>query len=208
MRVVELPTRRLRQLERRVASLDQSFLPKISPTGSYSARQYDRVRAYVVLVHAEMEAFVEELVSQALVAARSRWATTARTGKCVAALMMYNARDISAPAALGTQKTAHTFDAVIKKVIADHERTVLQNHGIRESNLLKILLPIGVLENELDPVWLANVNSFGQSRGIVAHTSARAVQTLPDPADARGQVRAVMSGLVDLEQTVKGLFRA
>jgi hypothetical protein len=191
-----------------VASLDRNFLPEISPTGSYSARQYDRVRAYVVLVHAEMESFVEELVTQALVAARARWVTTGRTGKCVAALMMYNAREISVPAELGKQKAIQTFGAVVSKVISDHEKAVLHNHGIREFNLLKMLLPIGVLEHELDLVWLGDVNSFGQNRGIVAHTSARAVQTLPDPADARGQVAAVLSGLVDLEQTVRNLFRA
>jgi RiboL-PSP-HEPN len=204
-----LPTRKYARLARRIADLDRRFLPRLSPTGSYSAREYDRVRAYVVLVHAEIEAFVEELASDVLASSHKRWTTTKRSGRCIAALMMYNDRRVLLPTALSKQKRDQTFDEMIRSAITAHGRMIAkENHGIKEANLLRVLLPIGVFESDFDPIWLGTISSFGSSRGVVAHTSASQVQTPPDPATTRAQVNDILVGLMDLEATVRVLLRA
>src|SRR5271170_1595608 len=56
-----MATRRYRELERRLKKLRSRFLPKaFSPTGDYTDRELDHARGYRLLVHAEIEAYLEE----------------------------------------------------------------------------------------------------------------------------------------------------
>lgn len=43
------------------------------------------------------------------------------------------------------------------------------NNGVRRSNLLALLLPLGFEEQDFDEVWLGDMNSFGGQRGDIAH---------------------------------------
>jgi len=69
------------------------------------------------------------------------------------------------------------------------------------------LLPIGVALDDLDPLWLADMETFGTLRGSVAHTSARAVSTPPDPNQARLLVGRVISGLESVDASLVALAR-
>jgi hypothetical protein len=51
------------------------------------------------------------------------------------------------------------------------------------------------------------MNSFGVQRGVVAHTSAKRVQTPPDPQVARTTVANVMSGLATLDPLLVAMRR-
>src|SRR5436190_316520 len=52
---------RFRELEQRIKKLRGRFLPKnFSPTGDYTDRQLDHARGYRLLVHAEIEAYLED----------------------------------------------------------------------------------------------------------------------------------------------------
>lgn len=55
----QLATCSFRNLERRIVQLEDRFTPTLSPTGFYKEKQYDYVRAYIVLTHAEMEEYLE-----------------------------------------------------------------------------------------------------------------------------------------------------
>ncbi|MGX1615682.1 HEPN domain-containing protein [Micromonospora chalcea] len=203
-----MPTRRLKTLQRRVRQLESRFLPTANPTGFYSQRQYDGVRAYVVLTHAEIESYVEDVTQDILLAAKTRWLNSQRTGRCIAALMLYGARSVQPPKAIVRQTANDTFEAHVIRLLREHERYVSQdNHGIKEKNLLSVLLPVGVLEADLDPVWLATMNSFGGQRGAVAHNSVIKVQTPPDPQQMRQTVADILLGLETLEPVLLKLKR-
>jgi len=80
------------------------------------------------------------------------------------------------------------------------------NHGIRERNLMKLLLPLGVSEFDIDIVWLATVDSFGQNRGSTAHSSIsnRALQP-PDPKSESDVVGQILDGICKLDSKVVAL---
>ncbi len=166
------------------------------------------VRAFVVLAHAEIEHFLEDLASDVLDIVKARWDTNHTAGRCLSALLMYNDKRVSLPEKLTKQDPRDTFEEVVKHAIKHHRDYVKShNHGLKEANVLHLYLPIGVLENDLDPVWLANMNTFGAKRGMVAHTSARRVKSPIDPQNARSMVATVMSGVELVEPTILHLRR-
>lgn len=205
----ELPTRRLRALQKRITNLDDTFLPALNPTGIYTDRQYDRVRAFVVLTHAEIEAYIEGAASEILTAAEDTWRNKGRICRCIAALMMYGDRSISAPRNLSRQATRDSFEQYLFYLVKRHRKLLSRdNHGIREKNVLGIFLPLGVLEHQFDAVWLANMDSFGIQRGVVAHSSATTVQSPPDPKLMRAAVADIIQGLETLEPHLRTLGRS
>ncbi|MFI1503847.1 HEPN domain-containing protein [Streptomyces sp. NPDC020597] len=209
-RRVGLPTRRYKQLKSRVERLEQLFLPLPSPVGSYTPDEYDQVRAYIVLCHAEMEAYLEAMCLDVLRKAEDRWRSSASAGPCIAALLLYNDKKVSPPKSLAKQPPAEAIDVIITKAIKKHrDFTQEENHGIKEANLLRLLLPIGFQESDFDALstWLATVNTFGVARGRVAHQSANRVRNPPDPSLARNQVSDVLDGLVQLEPIFAKLGR-
>lgn len=166
------------------------------------------VRGFVLLVHAEVETYVEDMVGTVLDAAKRRWTSTQAVGRCVTALMMYNDKRLVPPISLAKQNANETLDAAIKNVIKKHADYVAKdNHGIKQKNLLRMLLPIGVTNGELDPVWLGDMDTFGSLRGVVAHNSARRVQTPPDPGISLKTVNDVLAGLQQLEPLLVSLRR-
>jgi hypothetical protein len=98
------------------------------------------------------------------------------------------------PSELGTKTTPLS---IAGKVYGQYKRTVVTNHGIRISNILRILLPIGVRETEIDAVWLSTTDGFGAKRGATAH-SASITYTI-DPQDDFQTVGQIMNGVRDLD---------
>src|SRR5215218_3850246 len=86
-----MASRDYRTLEWRLRKLDKHLLPRSKV--SYTPREYDGTRAYLVLCHAEIEHFLEE---RALLVARrslAAWMLDARPRKPLMALLtMYDGR--------------------------------------------------------------------------------------------------------------------
>jgi hypothetical protein len=49
------------------------------------------------------------------------------------------------------------------------------NHGIKEADVLKLFLPLGIQHTKLDPMLVADLSSYGSARGEVAHKSNYAI---------------------------------
>lgn len=195
-----MPTQRFNQLKRRIDKLDRLFLPVRSPVGSYTADEYDQVRAFIVLSHAEVEEYIEGMCLDILQKAEARWLKSDTAGACVAALMLYNDKQSKPPKSLALQAPKDTVDEIVKSAFKKHRDFAgRDNHGVKEANLLRLLLPIGFKESDFDTVWLGVMNSFGANRGMVAHRSASRVRQPPDPVISRQQVQDVLSGLLLLE---------
>ncbi|MER6292391.1 HEPN domain-containing protein [Streptomyces althioticus] len=203
-----MPTLRFKQLTKRVDRLAHLFLPRLSSVGRYTQEEYDYVRAFIVLAHAEVESYVESMCLDVLRKVEDRWDSSSIAGPCIAGLMLYSDKQVSPPKALSKQSQNETIDSIVKNSIDKHRRfTQRDNHGVKEANLLRLLLPIGFQEADFDPVWLGTMNSFGVSRGLVAHQSANRVQNPPDPVIARQQVNDVLAGLATLEPVFARLRR-
>lgn len=185
-----------RQLNTRVSSLRTNFLPiRFSPTGTYSPRQLDGTRAYVVLCHAEIEYYFEERARDIAAAAFTSWDQLNLSSFALTHLVCnFSGNNDGLPKKLGTNKTAKSL---VQNAVTQFHRNISSNHGIRTRHILGLLLPIGVQESELDVGWLNTVDGFGTSRGTVAHTAA--VVNAPDPQTAHSTVGQILTGIKPLD---------
>lgn len=93
--------------------------------------------------------------------------------------------------------------------MAGFKRVIDQNHGVKEANILALLLPIGIDIDDLDCNWLAKMNTFGENRGDVAHKSATSYRTIqpPDPVSELDTVRQITQELLKVDELINQLMK-
>jgi hypothetical protein len=203
-----MATAKFRRLERRVQALRRHLLPEqFSPTGAYSARIVDRTRAFQLLAHAEVEAFVEDAV---LCAVNECWASWNKDQKVrrplIGLLSWFHDPAPGVPSALpiGQPFLHQRIDAARKKF----SRLVHENQGIKPQHLINLLMPTGIREADIDQAWLDGMREFGDKRGETAHRAAVAVVSHPDPKEEYERVLTVLRGLEKLDTTLRKLTKA
>lgn len=87
-------------------------------------------------------------------------------------------------------------------------KVIEKNHGLKEANLLTLSLPIGIDSDDLDTAMLPTMNTFGEQRGLVAHSSARSYRTnqLPDPANELSKIQQITNDPRNLDQLISALI--
>lgn len=170
-------SRRLSQLESRISYLERNLLPPPSTTGSYSKIQLDLIRSYVLLVHAEIEAYFEDIAREKVKKSLSNWTTSRKKSSCLKAILAYSGNELSYE---GIKKTdSNNIAFRLNKAVNHYISLILKNHGIKENNLISLLIPLGIEIADIDPVWLSTMDAFGNLRGSIAHNST-SVHTLID----------------------------
>ena len=93
---------------------------------------------------------------------------------------------------------------LVSSASASYVQTVRDNHGVRRRNLETLLYPLGIVEPRLDSTWLAQMDSFGATRGNYAHKSIKALNP-PDPQSELADVNYLLQGLLKLDRVVCAL---
>lgn len=193
-----------RALERRVATLRRTllgFLPQ-PPTVkvNLSDDEIDRTLAFILLVHAEIEEFVEAAVRAKLASAKTVHSAANTVTTAMRRAIAYWAIDKKKSWAEITLPSPDAVNSAYESFMGK----VDSNHGIKRRNLAQLLYPIGVMEPSLDPDWLAKMDSFGEGRGNFAHRGIKAFQA-PDPNDVLKTVEALLAGLLRLDRILSNI---
>jgi hypothetical protein len=206
-------------LKKRIAELRNHFIPfNCSKLFLFTDLQEDQARAYRLLIHAEIENYLETCVANIVNKHLSNWKKSKSFSKTLFCLIVkYNksifliknasykaTKDIITSSVL-IQQTI--LDDLIQKAVNAHIDTVRKNNnGIKEKNLISILEPIGIALINLDPIWLGDMNTFGSLRGNVAH-KAKAVAGRINPKDELSRVVSLMNGIKKLDDIFSRLLR-
>lgn len=185
------------RLKSRLSRLKKVYLPSsFSPTGTYSDTVYERVRAYTVLSHAEMEYYFEEIALSIAEKAYTKWIQRQKASKPLLALVAYyDGKYSSIPDAHDGNRSDETIDERIKKAYTSYNMQVRnRNNGIKEADILKVFLPIGIKISDIDENLLIELNNYGKQRGDIAHSTKSSNLTTPD--DALNTVNTII-GLID-----------
>ena len=199
-------------LTKELNRLKKQFLPKINPTGIYSDRQLALTIAYRVLAHAEIEAYLEDRVKQLAIDAKRDWDNQGKTSRTLLSLLAFSGEMMDVPpdtlSPVRGSKIVALEQIKIDSAINCFIRTINQNHGVKEANILSLLLPIGIDSDDLDSALLADLNTFGEQRGLVAHSSATSYRTRqpPDPADELNRVQQITQGLLQIDELINTLI--
>lgn len=177
--------RRFNHLKSRLQELENNFLPPIKMSGNYSKIELDNIRAFCVLVHAELEAFLEDVAILKTTSAINSWI---KSGKKKFNCVVFN---LAAYCDKAPATKAMPPNNLIYLSHTNFQSMVRQNHGIRESNLNNLFFKIGFT---VDTTLASTLDSFGQQRGKVAHTSIKTQQPL-DPLTEKNRVNLIITGL-------------
>ena len=189
---------RYRKLRARIGELRRHFLPsRFDATGDYSARQFDRARAFRLLAHAEIECFLEDVAFDTANEAFQAWKKRGIITRPLVAMVAYAEENLGP---VPERKTGNDFDIRMRRSLNGfNSYAKSRNHGIRERDVLKLLLPVGIDEQDIDSTWLATTSSFGSTRGDTAHRSNQVDQP-PDPRNELSIVTQILEGLADIDE--------
>lgn len=183
-----MQTQNYSKLLDRFQKLNKALLPKVaSPIGNYRDSTYERTRAYKVLTHAEIEYYFEQTVLAIANTAFTKWTTSNKSSKTITALVAYNqVMPCPLPDSKGGNCSSHTLEERVSKSYQSFCALVnSKNHGIKETNILNLVLPVGFIETDLSDDLLLALNNYGTTRGLIAH-STRATQRL-SPKDVKDE---------------------
>ena len=193
---------RFLKLQGRILELEKHFLPRsFNSTGSYTPRQRDRTRAFQLLAHAEIESYLEDIVVETANAAFESWNESGRvTDPLVALATLDQSSRMAIPKSQPSERERFLTLQLRRIKDAFNGEAKGRNNGIREKDVLRLLLPVGVSEDDLDPNWLHTIDAFGRDRGLTAHTTGTGIVNLPDPKDEQQSVKAILKGLSTIDE--------
>jgi hypothetical protein len=212
-------SQRFRILVRELNKLRKYLLPRKfdSTEVDYSDRKITQFIAYRVLAHAEIEAYLEDRALEAARYAIKIWKDTGEVHKILLSLLAFCGHTMELPpTSLSPKKPSKTVPEEKLKLgkkldLASNafDHRIRENHGLKETNLLSLLLPIGIDSDDLDSAWLSTMNTFGERRGIAAHTSATSYKATqpPDPKTEFDTVNTILEGLKDIDQLINKLLK-
>jgi len=157
------------------------------------------------LVHAEIEQYLEDRVRDVSDKAVTHWLATQAPNSVILSILAYGGDELAQPRK-APLKLEPIADKVRRKKADFHKSLSRSNHGVKEANLTKLLMPIGIAPNDLDSAWVADMNTFGSNRGGFAHNSATSIKSVLNPKDEYEMVQRLLQGLGDLDERLSALL--
>ena len=158
----------------------------------------DKTRAYLVLVHAEIESYLERAIRDVIKVKYQEWDGRGRCSRVVVALVASVRREFNEASLNGR----------VRESFENAQRVISENHGIRERNLRKLFELVGIdTDTEIDQTWLNDMDTFGQLRGDIAHRTRLQLTHFLEPRDAKQKVDNLLRGLRILDRKLQNLLR-
>jgi len=200
------------------AKIRRDLLPMIfDPIGDYPDKILTATFAYRVLSHAEIESYLEDRAFETALEAIKAWKDKRRISKILLGLLAFsgqeiefppNSVDLTQPTQSPTWEDKIQLSNRIESAMNVFSYAVKNNHGIKETNIHRLLLPIGIELQELDPVLIADLNSFAKERGEVAHLSSRKYRTKQqiNPKEELTRVKSIIARLIKIDKAIDKLL--
>lgn len=196
-------SQRHKQLLSRISQLESNLLPAPKINGNYTKKESDMIRSYVILSHAEIESYFEDIADSKVRKALNLWMINRTKSNCLLAIMSFCTEEINWEKEKKSDK--EKLDFRINRVARHYLNKLNNNHGIKSNNLFNILLPIGIEAHEIDPTWLNTMDNFGSKRGQFAHTSS-SVQSQIDLVTEKNNINnSILPEIGNIDELVKKL---
>ncbi len=209
---------RFRTLATRVKELRRLLLPaKFDPTGTYSdpERVSTRAVSFRVLIHAEIEAYLEDRVLEIIKTAKAAWENGRHVSVVTIHIIGFSGVNMDRPPETLTTTEANKLKDWHAKVVIDdrfaasatdlYRRISKDNHGIKEKHIMAMLIPVGFDMTKCDDAFLQAMTAFGDDRGLIAHTSG-VVRQAVDPRDEYNRVMWLTKALEVIDEELNRLL--
>lgn len=156
----------------------------------------DRLAAYRLLVHAEIEDFLESKAKDNISAIAARMEAGPawmRQSPELLALAIGLKRGLPQDDALDLTK--HTN--FVGELLASARNAISDNNGVKSQSFVLLSLCAGKTLDEIDGILSASLNSYGKNRGDVAHKSVTHSTSLQAPSAEVGTARTLVSQIAN-----------
>jgi hypothetical protein len=192
-------SRRLKEVIARLVALEQNFLPdSFSLTGHYTRQETDNTKAYLLLVHGELESYFEDRAERIVMRARTHWSRHSRCTPVLSSILVYHhsceKKELEPSSAQAVEKAINYF---LDKLT--------RNHGITSQHLRSILLPLGIGHNALGIQLTTSLEQLSRKRGQFAHASFKAHQPIDPQTEWHNIHRNILPELKKLDRELTRL---
>ena len=189
-------------LKRHVARMNKWFIVPHAGSLKLGSNEQLDLDAYVVLCHAELEYYFEELAKWLLDTMVHRWRMQSKaSGGLVALALRYNATAVDWSVESTHFERVRTF--LEDKAKKDHSHLIDNNHGTGLDYLLKMLAPLGI-DIPRDANWRNSLDILVRVRGERAHKGRLGATILKSPTD----LSIIVADCVKLAEKVRDLVLA
>lgn len=189
----------LKDLQKRVDSLKQGLL-NFESTDSLIPENQDKLKSFKILVHAEIEYYIENMVREVLSFIEKQWREKKKIHPSLLYLILFSSAKFEGEKVLADL----TNENRINKIIISFKDRIFNNNGIKEKDLMKLLVPLGINFKELDSTWLSTIDSYCKSRGDIAHQSYSVYAQL-DRDTEKKNVDHIIEGIKKLDIKLQDL---
>ncbi|MGX1101012.1 hypothetical protein ACSSVZ_005080 [Amorphus sp. MBR-141] len=213
-----MPSSHYLDLKQSIRTLRSHLLPRqFDSSGNYTERVFTKVVAFRVLSHAAIEEYIEERVVEIAIESSKTCKYFGRIPHPTACLLSFSeASGKLPPDTLLPPNPNHSsawpekIDVFtrISKVTSFYVRFVKsENHGVREKNIISLLIPIGYPHQNLDPYLVSELDNFGKLRGEFAHTGvSKHVQSKPNPELELKKVTEIVNLLKNVDKELDSIL--
>lgn len=184
-------TNRFALVKANIDALRQIYVPQINSVVP-TPEQQELARAYILTVHAELEFYIEERcreVSNFLISEVARGFVHTAT---LSYLVYSGLPAITGGDKLGKNgKASRKLLTQLSEARVNYEKLIDSNIGIREKHIAKILTPIGLSSDDVDPNFLLDIDILSSHRGHYAHMSRSTKEADPQAVNPDDHVKLV-----------------
>jgi hypothetical protein len=186
-------------LKTRLADLRVKFLEdqidaeKTDPTTFLP--DLDRIAAFRLLMHAEIEDFLERKAKENLDKINDRLVKSTTGSFRLFPELFYIATVVNRPLDSTRVFDIASLKTHISTMIGTAKGIIKENHGIKAQSFNTLSVFAGKTADEVDSTLLASLSSYGKSRGDVAHQGTRHSSTINAPSAEFASAEDLVDGL-------------
>ena len=190
----QLSSRQFVDLARRVAALENRYLPEAEDVlGDYSLVQQDDARSCIILSHAEIEDYLEQMAEMLCDDVKKRFDGQKYNETSIRFLYFAGKKDTELSHPNSVASALNGFSALFKKSV------IKNNNGIKEKDLKKLFDPFFDVDDLFGSELLAQVDYLGAKRGECAHKGFVGIQQTINAFEIRNAIDCVVDGLFDFD---------
>jgi hypothetical protein len=209
-----------RHLRKQIAALRTALLPRDLNVdlSKLTPRLSIRALAFRVLSHAEFENYLESRATEISTTVDRAWRTRKLVTYSTLCMIGFSGVEMRIPpeafeAPANKRQTDWSQlvcidDRLNKAITAYYYFVTQQNNGIKENNLVRLLIPLGFDISTLDELFVAEIDNFGTLRGSAAHQScAGQIQSGVHPKDEHAVVKRLLQGVLPIDTELSRILK-
>jgi len=194
---------RLKKLIKRIDFLEDHILPSERLNGNYSKKEVDLIKSFVLLVHAEFEEYLEDKAKEKAQKSLQNWIASRKKSSCLKSILAFSGNDINYENERKVNKNSIEFR--MNRAVNHYLGMINKNNGVKENDILNIFIPLGLEMNDFDDTWLSIMDSFGATRGNIAHNAIGIQLTLDRTTELDRIKNQILPEIIRLDAVIEKL---